>query len=61
QGKNSVEEYNIKFNLLKYQSGINNNLSLTEWYLQGLDNKILEQLFNNSVTPTTLHRWQNTA
>ena len=42
QRKDSVEDYTVKFNLPRAQSGILKDVALAELYIQGLSSKILE-------------------
>lgn len=61
QGAETVEEYTVKFNLLRARSGFKEDSSLMEFYAQGLKPKILEQIFANPTLPSTLEDWQRTA
>jgi hypothetical protein len=50
----SVEDYIAKFRILKDRAGINEDTALIEYFMDGLNSKLLEKVFNMENVPTTL-------
>jgi hypothetical protein len=53
----SLEDYVSKFRILKDRTGITEDTALVEYFMDGLNTKILEKVFNMENVPTTLENW----
>jgi hypothetical protein len=53
----NLEDYISKFRILRDRTGITEDTALIEYFMDGLNSKILEKVFNMENVPTTLTAW----
>jgi hypothetical protein len=53
----SLEDYMAKFCILKGRTGITDDVALIEYFMDGLNSKILEKVFNMENVPNSLDGW----
>jgi Retrotransposon gag protein len=57
QGTSGVQDYISQFRILKERSGLTDNASLIEYFMDGLHPKLLEKVYGMETVPTTLENW----
>jgi hypothetical protein len=56
-----LEEYIAKFRILKDRTGITEDIAMIEYFMDGLNPKLLEKIFNIENVPVTLDGWYKAA
>jgi Retrotransposon gag protein len=61
QGTSGVQDYISQFHILKGRSGLTDDASLIEYFMDGLHPKLLEKVYGMETVPTTLENWMKAA
>jgi hypothetical protein len=61
QGKDTADEYVSQFRILAGRSKIKEDSSLIEYFMEGLNNGILQKIFTLEKMPTTIDKWYELA
>src|SRR5277367_1517329 len=61
QGKNSVDEYVAKFRILAGKEKMQDDKALMEYFMEGINTGILQNIFANETLPTTIQEWYEKA